>query len=232
MASPYLGFPYFALVALFYRQTNGFVSKQTDLYHVWKTLPVLLLSILCYLIGSGAGLTGRLRTYTAIALFFGALGDYSIGEYGLLIGASSFLIGHIFYLLTFADRVTRIYYPIAIVLGTVDLAIAYLTLTPIAIEYPLKCTILMVYTTVLTVCVVLSASLFIYGGVNERPKQFNNLIRLLGFVLFYGSDSMLALHLLAFSMPWAEVLILFTYFGAQYLVLWATCITSRQSIIH
>lgn len=78
--------------------------------------------------------------------------------------------------LTFADRVTRIYYPIAIVLGTVDLAIAYLTLTPIAIEYPLKCTILMVYTTVLTVCVVLSASLFIYGGVNERPKQFVSLL--------------------------------------------------------
>ncbi|KHN78314.1 hypothetical protein Tcan_16988 [Toxocara canis] len=98
MASPLLAFPYFALVALFYRQSDGFIRKYDGSYEYWKTLPVLILSVLCYLID--AGLRGRERTFTALGLFFGALGDYLIcrTEDGLITGATAFGIGHIFYL--------------------------------------------------------------------------------------------------------------------------------------
>ncbi|MFH4983537.1 hypothetical protein AB6A40_010246 [Gnathostoma spinigerum] len=97
MASSLLAFPYVALVVLFYRQSDGF-DDTTSLYDFWKTLPVLMLSVLCYLIG--AGLRGRERTFTALGLLFGAIGDCIIGgtDNRLAAGALAFGIGHIFYL--------------------------------------------------------------------------------------------------------------------------------------
>lgn len=64
-------------------------------------MPVLILSILCFLVG--AGLRGRDRGYTALGLLFGAIGDYLIGRSndGLIVGAIFFGIGHIFYLVSF-----------------------------------------------------------------------------------------------------------------------------------
>lgn len=46
------------------------------------------------------GNNGRQRTYTAVGLLFGAIGDYliCIHGHGLFLGATAFAIGHIFYL--------------------------------------------------------------------------------------------------------------------------------------
>uniref|UniRef100_A0A1I8ETW9 lysoplasmalogenase n=1 Tax=Wuchereria bancrofti TaxID=6293 RepID=A0A1I8ETW9_WUCBA len=63
-----------------------------------KTLPVLILSILYYAVGSS--FSNRQRIYASLGLLAGAIGDYMITRPndGLILGAACFAIGHIFYL--------------------------------------------------------------------------------------------------------------------------------------
>ncbi|VDM99089.1 unnamed protein product, partial [Onchocerca ochengi] len=65
-----------------------------------KTLPVLILSILYYAVGSS--FSNRQRTFASLGLLFGAIGDYMITRPndGLIFGAVCFGIGHIFYLVS------------------------------------------------------------------------------------------------------------------------------------
>uniref|UniRef100_A0A915AYB8 lysoplasmalogenase n=1 Tax=Parascaris univalens TaxID=6257 RepID=A0A915AYB8_PARUN len=226
MASPLLACPYFALVALFYRQSDGFIQKYDNSYEYWKTLPVLILSVLCYLIG--AGLRGRERAYTALGLLFGALGDYLIcrTEDGLITGATAFGIGHIFYLLTFAHRVRQLHYTLTL-LACISGSLVVCGVTPIVADNRINGVIVLTYSFLLSTCLVLSGSLYFHGARNEPPHQLNNLLRFIGFSLFYGSDTMLILQHVGFRIPFAEKLILLSYFLAQYLIVWATCMTHR-----
>lgn len=65
-----------------------------------KTLPVLILSILYYAVGSS--FSNRQRIYASLGLLAGAVGDYMITrpDDGLILGAASFAVGHIFYLVS------------------------------------------------------------------------------------------------------------------------------------
>lgn len=231
MASPLLAFPYFALIALFYRQSNGFIERYDSLYEYWKTLPVLMLSILCLLLG--AGLRGKERSFTAIGLFFGAIGDYLIGHMndGLIIGATSFGIGHIFYLLTFAHRIRRLSYGLLTFAVISGLIIGYITVIPILFTHPISSAIMTSYCLLLSACLVFSGSIFLNGGINERPFQFNNLLRFIGFALFYSSDTVLVMRKEGFQLPVADKFILSTYFAAQYLIVWGTCLTHRMDAL-
>lgn len=47
-------------------------------------------------------------------------------------------------------------------------------------------------------------------------------LRAAGFFLFYVSDSCLILNETGFHVPKAELSILSTYFGAQFLILWGS----------
>ncbi|EFO14877.2 hypothetical protein LOAG_13638 [Loa loa] len=78
---------------------------------------------------------------------------------------------------------------------------------------------MIIYSFLLSMCVVFSGSLYIHGGPYDYPRQFNNLLRFLGFVLFCLSDSALIIHHVGIAVPVAEKLILSTYFIAQYLIL-------------
>ncbi|VDK52948.1 unnamed protein product [Gongylonema pulchrum] len=100
MVTSLLAFPYFALIFIFYRQSNGFIKSYDNLYEYWKTLPVLILSILHYAVGTS--FSSRQHTYTSLGLLFGAIGDYIIArpDDGLIFGAACFATGHIFYLVT------------------------------------------------------------------------------------------------------------------------------------
>ncbi|VDN50603.1 unnamed protein product [Dracunculus medinensis] len=216
MASPFLAFPYFALVALFYRQSDGFIKKCDNLYEYWKTLPVLILSILCFLVG--AGLRGRDRGYTALGLLFGAIGDYLIGRSndGLIVGAIFFGIGHIFYLV------------ITIVAASFYVIIGWYALLPLILHHTIASILLISYSVLLATCFILSGSLYVYGVM----KNFqNNLLRFVGFIFFYASDSALIMYHVGYKFPFAEIIILLTYFVAQYLIVWGTCKTHRLAII-
>uniref|UniRef100_A0A0N5AKC2 lysoplasmalogenase n=1 Tax=Syphacia muris TaxID=451379 RepID=A0A0N5AKC2_9BILA len=203
-------------------------SVKVAKYIFRKTLPVLFLSILCFLIGSGAGLKGRLRIYTTVALFFGSIGDYMVAEYGIFVGVIFFLFNHIFYMLTFYDQVKKLWIGMGAALLFIDSITGYLCLWNIIFVRPLMCIIPLMYTLVLTICVTLSGSLYFYGGKDSEPKQFENAVRFIGYLLFYASDTVLVINDLAFPIPWGEFIVLSTYFVAQYLILWSTCILSRH----
>lgn len=222
MTTSLLAFPYFALIFIFYRQSNGFIKSYDNLYEYWKTLPVLALSILNYALGSS--FNGKLRVYTSLGLLFGAFGDYliTLPNDGLILGAFCFAVGHIFYLLTFAHRVGTLCFPVLIVITAVSFMVLYKVIALLLIIHPFASFIILSYSFLLSMCVLLSGSVYFNGGPFDCPLQFNNLLRFLGFILFYLSDSALIVHHVGNAVPVAEKLILSTYFMAQYLILYGT----------
>lgn len=71
-----------------------------------------------------------------------------------------------------------------------------------------------------------------YCRQRKVMKNFqNNLLRFVGFIFFYASDSALIMYHVGYKFPFAEIIILLTYFVAQYLIVWGTCKTHRLAII-
>ncbi|VDM95998.1 unnamed protein product [Thelazia callipaeda] len=239
MITSLLAFPYFALVFIFYRQSNGFIKSCDNLYEYWKTLPVLILSILYYFVGSS--FNSRQHAYTCLGLLFGAIGDYLIvrPSDGLTLGAIFFAIGHIFYLvskkflhyiniihifsllqLSFTYRLGKLSLCILISTILASFMVLYTTLTMLLISHAMiSMAMIIIYSLLLSVCVIFSGSLYLQGGPCDHPRQYNNLLRFLGFILFYLSDSAFIIHHVGIEIPNAEKLILITYFMAQYLIL-------------
>ncbi|VDK89348.1 unnamed protein product [Litomosoides sigmodontis] len=229
MNASLLALPYFALVFIFYHQSNGFIPSCDNLYEYWKTLPVLILSILYYAVGSS--FSNRQRTYASLGLLAGAIGDYMIARPndGLILGAVCFAIGHIFYLFTFTHCIGNVCIPLLFITILISSVIFYATLTLLLIVHPIASAIMIIYSFLLSTCVVFSGSLYIHGGPSDHPRQFNNLLRFLGFVLFYLSDSTLIIHHVGIAVPVAEKLILSTYFIAQYLILCGSSLSLSSS---
>ncbi|CAG9532568.1 unnamed protein product [Cercopithifilaria johnstoni] len=88
---------------------------------------------------------------------------------------------------------------------------------------------MIIYFFLLSTCVIFSGSLYIRGGPSDYPRQFNNLLRFIGFILFYLSDSTLIIHHVGIAVPIAEKLILSTYFIAQYLILCGSSLSSSST---
>ncbi|KAK6104999.1 YhhN-like family protein [Brugia pahangi] len=229
MNASLLALPYFALVFIFYHQSNGFIRSCDNLYEYWKTLPVLILSILYYAVGSS--FSNRQHIYASLGLLAGAIGDYMITRPndGLILGAACFAIGHIFYLLTFTYRIGNLCIPLLFMIILISFIILYVTFALLLIVHPIASTIMIIYSFLLSICVLFSGSLYICGGPYDQQRQFNNLLRFLGFLLFYLSDSALIIHHVGIAVPVAEKLILSTYFIAQYLILCGSSLSSSSS---
>ncbi|PIO57522.1 hypothetical protein TELCIR_21064, partial [Teladorsagia circumcincta] len=46
------------------------------------------------------------------------------------------------------------------------------------------------------------------------------LLRYMGFMMFFISDSVLVMHHTGYRLPWPEMVVLATYYTAQYLILY------------
>uniref|UniRef100_A0AC34QHE9 Uncharacterized protein n=1 Tax=Panagrolaimus sp. JU765 TaxID=591449 RepID=A0AC34QHE9_9BILA len=84
---------------------------------------------------------------------------------------------------------------------------------------PISTLIWMLYSLILSTAVVLSASVYFNGTVDKPPKQLNDLLRFIGYGLFFFSDSLLLLCVVGAKVPYHHVLVLSTYFTSQYLIL-------------
>uniref|UniRef100_A0AC35U401 YhhN-like protein n=1 Tax=Rhabditophanes sp. KR3021 TaxID=114890 RepID=A0AC35U401_9BILA len=215
---------YITLIAFFGISTNGFEYTLDINYIFFKTLPVLALSVLTYL--GNTAVNEKYRKIQTTALLFGAIGDFLIAFLhnnisGLVIGAVAFGIGHMFYLKTFYRKLKHLYIPLTIPVVVYGAVINQLFLVPKLDEDLISTIILMIYSAILAVPLLISGSMYLGGCIEYENAQAFHKLRFAGFIFFFISDSVLLLSNTGHRFPYSEVLILTTYFAAQYLILCA-----------
>ncbi|KAI1703500.1 yhhN family domain-containing protein [Ditylenchus destructor] len=211
---------YVFLIVLFYNKTDGF-QKTAGVFNYcfFKSIPVFALSALVYF--EQGGLKGVNRTSHALGLFFGACGDFIISfhQHGLVTGAVAFALGHLAYMGTFALQLHKVSGELATVCLLYALFVNHYFLMPQFWFHPISTLILMGYSLILGTALVISGSLYFRGTKAQTPRQMNNLLRFLGYALFFLSDSMLLLDHAGQPLPYPAVLILCTYYASQYFIL-------------
>ncbi|KAK0395989.1 hypothetical protein QR680_001521 [Steinernema hermaphroditum] len=221
-------FPYVALVALFYVQSSGFVKFHDNGYAYWKVLPVTTLGMFMYFFATVV--PEKERRVHAFGLLLGALGDFLIGQFenGIVTGAIAFGTGHIFYLSTFARRIQKPTYALVGGILIYGIVLNHFCLMPNLGAHPMNTVILLVYSLILSSAVIISGSMYIEGTSNEQPNEKENLVRFIGFGVFAISDSTLILDHAGYRVPYAEVVILSTYFTAQFIIMWSACLAPKS----
>ena len=144
-----------------------------------------------------------------IALLFSFGGDVFLMFNGLnyfLLGLSSFLLAHVFYIVLFLPQTKFAFLPI-VAFGLVT--VGYLTfLYPhIASDFRIP---VIAYCTVITLMGIVAAS---------RIKSASFVYILVGAILFIISDSLIAYHKFYTALPNDALLVMTTYGAAQFLIL-------------
>lgn len=179
-----------------------FESIDASLKMVFKLIPMVLLIGLAF--ATKVPLKAPYYWLISIGLIFCAIGDYTLQWF--IIGLSFFLIGHVFYI--FAFRSTDV------------------STTPTYVKFLLGAYGLFMLTwiagsifkdgdTVLALAVVAyMLVILIMGWTSFRTGSS---LAIAGALLFITSDSILAINKFMFAVPYSHVLIMFTYYGAQFL---------------
>jgi uncharacterized membrane protein YhhN len=210
---------YIALIAIFYIQTEGFTQHHSWLYVFLKTLPCLALSLIVYC--EQTPLKGDEAFTHALALLLGSIGDFLIALYdgGIVPGAIVFGIGHLLYLSKFVNRMNQLSKELSCIVVLYGTLMTHFFIIPKLSVEPISTLILMMYSVVLCTTVVLSGSVYFHGSSNKTGKQNSDLIRFIGFGLFFISDSLLLLCHVGRPIPCHNLAILATYFSSQYMIL-------------
>ncbi|VDL84552.1 unnamed protein product [Nippostrongylus brasiliensis] len=212
-----VGAIYALLVANFYNESHGFTKHYDSMYSVWKVLPIVFLTLFTFT--SGGGLSKRDRLMCSLALFFGGVGDILIGlsHEGIVPGAVAFGIGHFFYMTQFYSQPMTFVWPLVIATLGWGACIGHVCVFPLLGQHPYAVAIMTVYSLVLSACLIVTGSQYL----NRRPGDNEEGLRLrfIGFLLFYTSDSVLIMAHTGIKIPMSEMIILGTYYAAQYLIL-------------
>ncbi|MEG0385906.1 MAG: lysoplasmalogenase [Solibacillus sp.] len=177
-------------------------SIDSSLIMVFKLIPMLLLITLAF--------TTKLPTklpyqwLVSIGLIFCAIGDYTLQWF--IVGLCFFLIGHIFYI--FAFRTTSV------------------AKTPLIVKIALGvyCLFMVVWIagsifkegdTILAIAVIAYMSIILTMGWTSF--RTGSPFAITGALLFIISDSILAMDRFMFEVAYSHQLIMFTYYGAQFL---------------
>ncbi|CAJ0576585.1 unnamed protein product, partial [Mesorhabditis spiculigera] len=216
------GLLYGLLVANFGYQSGGFVKFYDDRYCLWKLMkisPIVALALFTYF--HGAGLNERARKIQTLGIVLGGVGDWLIGstKEGIVTGAIAFGLGHLCYMALFVPGNVKVV-P-AFLAGTLawGLVANQLCLVPMIKDHPYAVGIMMVYSLLLTACLVFSYSHYQLGTARHKAGSDALFYRLLGFALFYASDNMLIFDHCGYPIPYSEILILGTYYSSQYFIL-------------
>ncbi|VDM62319.1 unnamed protein product [Angiostrongylus costaricensis] len=217
-----VGAVYFLLVANFYNESHGFTEFYNAMYAVWKVVPIVFLTIFAAL--DGGGLPTTERTLCALGLFFGGVGDVLIGlsHEGIVTGAIAFGIGHFFYMVCycgghFFSRPTTWCWPLLVITFLWGIVIGEFCVFPMFDEHPFAVTVMVLYSLILSSCLVLTGSQY-YNRQKVDDKE-GLLLRYIGFLMFYISDSVLIMNHTGHKIPFPQLIILGTYYTAQYLIL-------------
>ena len=157
-------------------------------------------------------------------LVFAMLGDIIL-EVEFIVGAALFAIGHIFYFIAYCFlqkfKWTDLIYGVCILLPS----ILFITLAPIfnfgGILMEIVC---VVYAIIISLMVGKSLANFI------RERNWQNLIIMIGSILFFFSDLMLLLNVFASISSIVGTLCLATYYPAECLLAYSIILQSENNI--
>ena len=194
-----------------------FDTIPSDFKMVFKLIPMILI-ILFTLLTRNAD--RRYYILVCIGLVFCAIGDYTLQWF--IIGLTSFLIGHIFYIAAFSGGKKRV---------------------PIVAK-----TLLLVYGVMMAIWMcstlwgngetILAIAVFAYISViltmGWMSFRTGSLLSIIGALLFITSDTILAINKFITDVPFSHELIMFTYYGAQIFIACSIAKYSefRNKVIH
>ncbi|KAK0426752.1 hypothetical protein QR680_009881 [Steinernema hermaphroditum] len=166
-----VGIPYTLIIGLFCWQTNGFNSSLPG-YSLWKSLPCLFLGVSVFF--GATMIREKERCVQAYGLLFGVLGDFFLGlsDWGLVPGTVAFGIAHLCYLGTFAHRIKKPSIPLAIGVAVYGVALNRLCLKPLIGTHPLLSGVLLLYSLILSACVIISGSMCLKGSTDQEAGHW------------------------------------------------------------
>lgn len=181
-----------------------FETIDSSLKMVFKLLPMIMLIALAFL--TKVQVKSPYYWLISIGLIFCAVGDYTLQWF--IIGLSFFLVGHIFYIFAFRStnqQNTPLYVKIVLALyGAVMM-------------FWIAGSLLQKGDTVLAIAV--TAYIFVILTMGWTSFRTGSKFAVIGAILFIMSDSVLAINRFMFDVPASHILIMFTYYGAQFFLM-------------
>ena len=181
-----------------------FETIDSSLKMVFKLLPMILLIALAFL--TKVHVKSPYYWLISIGLIFCAVGDYTLQWF--IVGLSFFLIGHIFYIFAFRStnqQNTPLYVKIVLAIyGAVMM-------------FWIAGSLLQKGDTVLAIAV--TAYILVILTMGWTSFRTGSKFAVIGALLFIMSDSVLAINRFMFDVAYAHILIMFTYYGAQFFLM-------------
>ncbi|CAD5214597.1 unnamed protein product [Bursaphelenchus xylophilus] len=206
-----------SLIAYFYQSTDGFVQKDIIKYCTLKATPIWFLAAIAhYSDPKGKDST---RTRLALGLLFGGVGDFllSTNDAGFELGIIAFGLCHIFYIAYFGSKLAEFSTPVTIFSLLYAFMVNHFLVIPKLWHDPLRMVLIIAYSFVISAAVIVAGSLFHHGSKDGR-KGRGYMALIVGYCLFFVSDTVILLSELQYTFPHAHEFILFTYYAAQYLI--------------
>lgn len=170
---------------------------------LFKLIPMVIVILIAFSIKNP--ISQKYKNIIIIGLIFCAIGDYTLQWF--LIGLTSFLIGHLFYIYAFSSiakmkKLTTLQYVL------IFYAIAMIGFIGGTLFYRGEA--------VLATMVIMYIVIIVTMGVTATRTQIKFAIS--GALLFILSDSILAINKFIVSIPFSHQLIMITYYSAQLLI--------------
>ncbi|CAD5209264.1 unnamed protein product [Bursaphelenchus okinawaensis] len=221
---------YSSLIAYFYQSTDGFDQKDILSYCMLKSLPIWFLSAVAYYSDPHEKDIARVRL--ALGLLFGGIGDFfiSTSEAGFDLAIITFGIGHIFYIAYFGSRLAKFSAPVAAFCMLYAFVVNHFLVIPYLWHIPLQMILIIAYSFVISAAVIVAGSLFHHGSHDSRfGTEYQALI--VGYCLFFVSDTVILLNKLQYNFAHNHEFILFTYYAAQYLIYHNAVGTEKKALV-
>lgn len=189
------------LLGLFYIFFFSHIAEKWTL--IFKIIPMILIIILAAI--QKVPHIKKYQLLIIVGLIFCMIGDYTLQWF--LVGLSSFLIGHIFYIFAFLntnERTLPTWSKITLLLYGAIMATWIAT------------TVFSSGEIVLTFAVLAYISVILMMGWTSI--RTGSTLALIGALLFITSDSYLAVNKFVLPLPYSHEVIMFTYYSAQLLI--------------
>lgn len=174
-----------------------------DLILISKVIPMILIIILAAM--QKVPHIKKYQLLIIVGLIFCMIGDYTLQWF--IVGLTSFLIGHIFYIFAFTSTNER---------KVPTWAKIALSAYGVIMGAWIAGTVFTSGETVLAVAVL--AYIFVIFMMGWTSIRTGSTLALIGALLFIASDSYLAINKFVMPLPYSHVVIMLTYYSAQLLI--------------
>uniref|UniRef100_A0A914WCL8 lysoplasmalogenase n=1 Tax=Plectus sambesii TaxID=2011161 RepID=A0A914WCL8_9BILA len=204
------------LATVAYLATVAITCVKTDYFEepdnrAWVAAPVTLLGLLLLVFDRNR--PSDSRTVYGLGLITCGIADYVINHGHFITGAALFGVGHIFYIVSIIDQVKKWWS--GLVLGSYAFAVVIdiICFHDKIVDQPIEISVLVTYSFILITVFIMAGSIWYHQ--DAKDLQSPSKIRFIGFALFILSDSVIILHRVSVTIPYALQIIFATYYAAQ-----------------